>query len=111
MAHGLIASGLHRKVLVIAGETLSKITDYSDRTTCVLFGDAAGAVLMERDDQFEGFVSHHVGSDGRGEPIFIGQGLPIDSASRSCATTIALSKTEGKYYVGYCEPFPIRFIN
>ncbi|WP_240353658.1 ketoacyl-ACP synthase III [Cohnella algarum] len=66
MAHGLIASGLHRKVLVIAGETLSKITDYSDRTTCVLFGDAASAVLVERDDQFEGFVSHHVGSDGTG---------------------------------------------
>ncbi|MEF3304299.1 ketoacyl-ACP synthase III [Paenibacillus sp. GYB003] len=66
MAHSLIASGLHKKVLVIAGETLSKITDYSDRTTCILFGDAAGAVLVEADDQYEGFVSHHVGSEGKG---------------------------------------------
>ncbi|OME58385.1 ketoacyl-ACP synthase III, partial [Paenibacillus odorifer] len=80
MAHCLVASGLHRKVLVIAGETLSKITDYSDRTTCVLFGDAAGAVLVERDDQFEGFVSHHVGSDGKGGAYIYRTGL----ANRLC---------------------------
>ncbi|MBD2846432.1 ketoacyl-ACP synthase III [Paenibacillus sp. IB182496] len=47
LASGLIAAGLHRKILVIGAETLSKITDYTDRTTCILFGDGAGAVLME----------------------------------------------------------------
>lgn len=66
MAHSLIASGLHKKVLVVAGETLSKITDYTDRTSCILFGDAAGAVLIEKDDHIGGFLSHHVGSEGKG---------------------------------------------
>ncbi|MBD2871520.1 ketoacyl-ACP synthase III [Paenibacillus arenilitoris] len=47
LASGLLLSGAHRKVLVIGAETLSKITDYTDRTTCILFGDGAGAVLME----------------------------------------------------------------
>ncbi len=47
IAKGLIAAGTHRKVLVIGGETLSKITDFTDRTSCVLFGDGAGAVLLE----------------------------------------------------------------
>ncbi|GGA28049.1 ketoacyl-ACP synthase III [Paenibacillus physcomitrellae] len=47
LAGGLIATGMHRKILVIGAEALSKITDYSDRTTCILFGDGAGAVLVE----------------------------------------------------------------
>ena len=47
MAKGLIAGGMHRKILVIGAETLSKITDFTDRTSCMLFGDGAGAVLIE----------------------------------------------------------------
>jgi 3-oxoacyl-[acyl-carrier-protein] synthase-3 len=47
VAKGLIAAGSHRKVLVLGAETLSKLTDFSDRTSCVLFGDGAGAVLIE----------------------------------------------------------------
>lgn len=47
MAKGLVASGLHRKILVIGAETLSKVTDFTDRTSCMLFGDGAGAVLVE----------------------------------------------------------------
>ncbi len=47
MAKGLIAGGTHRKVLIIGAETLSKVTDFEDRTSCFLFGDGAGAVLME----------------------------------------------------------------
>ena len=43
LADSLVTSGMYRKVLVIGAETLSKITDYTDRTTCVLFGDGAGA--------------------------------------------------------------------
>lgn len=49
LAKGLIASGTHRKILVLGAETLSKITDFSDRTSCMLFGDGAGAVLVEAD--------------------------------------------------------------
>lgn len=47
MASGLIAAGSHRKILVFGGETLSKVTNFEDRTSCILFGDGAGAVLIE----------------------------------------------------------------
>ncbi|OXM84418.1 ketoacyl-ACP synthase III [Paenibacillus rigui] len=67
-AHSFIASGLHRKILVIGADALSKITDYTDRTTCVLFGDAAGAVLIEREEREErhSFLSYHVTTEGEG---------------------------------------------
>ncbi|MBA4494052.1 ketoacyl-ACP synthase III [Paenactinomyces guangxiensis] len=65
MADALVTSGLHRKVLVVGGETLSKVTDYTDRTTCILFGDAAGAALVERDENNPGFIHSCSGSDGR----------------------------------------------
>lgn len=51
MARGLIAGGMHRKILVIGAETLSKVTDFTDRTSCFLFGDGAGAVLIEADEK------------------------------------------------------------
>jgi len=44
---GLIAAGTHRKIVVIGAETLSKVTDFTDRTSCILFGDGAGAVIVE----------------------------------------------------------------
>lgn len=47
LAKGLIAAGTHKKILVIGAETLSKVTDFTDRTTCILFGDGAGAVIVE----------------------------------------------------------------
>lgn len=50
LAKGLIAAGSHRKILVLGAETLSKVTDFSDRTSCILFGDGAGAVLIEADE-------------------------------------------------------------
>src|SRR5699024_2889098 len=64
-AHTYIASGLHKKILVIGADTLSKITDYTDRSTCILFGDGAGAVLVEKDEQSNGFIGFDLGSDGR----------------------------------------------
>ncbi|WP_282941379.1 ketoacyl-ACP synthase III [Paenibacillus sp. RC67] len=68
MANGLIAAGLHRKVLVIGAETLTKITDYTDRTTCVLFGDGAGAVLVEKEEGElpSSFLSTHLSTEGSG---------------------------------------------
>ncbi|WP_376747398.1 ketoacyl-ACP synthase III [Brevibacillus reuszeri] len=66
VANTMICSGLHQKVLVVAAETLSKVTDYTDRTTCILFGDGAGAVLVERDEKASGFHSFYQGSKGDG---------------------------------------------
>lgn len=54
LANGLLLTGLHRKILVIGADALSKITDYTDRTTCILFGDGAGAVLLERSAESDG---------------------------------------------------------
>lgn len=64
LANGLISSGLHKKILVIGAETLSKITDYTDRNTCILFGDGAGAVLVERDEVQSDFISFYLNSEG-----------------------------------------------
>lgn len=66
LANGLITSGVNRKVLVIGAETLSKVTDYTDRTTCILFGDGAGAVLVEYDETQPSFLSSHLGTKGDG---------------------------------------------
>ncbi|SDI79192.1 ketoacyl-ACP synthase III [Alteribacillus bidgolensis] len=66
VANGLISSGLHKKILVIGGETLSKATDYTDRSTCVLFGDGAGAVLVEYDEENPSFISSVLGTNGEG---------------------------------------------
>ncbi len=51
LAKGLIASGEHKKILVIGAETLSKVTDFNDRSSCILFGDGAGAVIVESSDK------------------------------------------------------------
>lgn len=51
LANGLLLTGAHRKILVIGAETLSKATDYEDRSTCILFGDGAGAALLERSEE------------------------------------------------------------
>lgn len=64
IANGLITAGLHKKILVIGAETLSKITDYEDRTTCILFGDGVGAVLVEYDEEHPSFLSSYLGSEG-----------------------------------------------
>lgn len=62
-AASLIRSGVYRSVLIIGAETLSKITDYTDRTTCVLFGDGAGAAVVERSEE-DCFLGADLGSDG-----------------------------------------------
>ncbi|WP_242218257.1 ketoacyl-ACP synthase III [Bacillus cereus group sp. BfR-BA-01380] len=66
VANSLITSESHRKILVVATEALSKVTDYTDRTTCILFGDGAGAVLLEKDEKRPSFIASHMGTDGEG---------------------------------------------
>lgn len=66
LANGLIASGQHNTVLVIGADTLSRIVDWTDRSTCVLFGDGAGAVLLQKSDVPTGVRSCILGSDGSG---------------------------------------------
>jgi 3-oxoacyl-[acyl-carrier-protein] synthase-3 len=61
---GLIAAGLAETVLVVGAETLSRVTDYQDRSTCVLFGDGAGAVVLRPCDAGRGILSTRLRSDG-----------------------------------------------
>lgn len=63
IAQGMIKSGGAEKILVIGAETLSKIVDFEDRSTCILFGDGAGAVVLEGSDE-PGILSSLVSSDG-----------------------------------------------
>ena len=63
-----IRSGGARNVLVIGAETLSRITDWSDRTTAVLFGDGAGAVVLQASDE-RGIVAAHIHADGNQEEL------------------------------------------
>jgi len=59
-----IESGAIKKALVIGAETLSRIVDYEDRNTCLLFGDAAGAVVLEAREGDRGILSSHLHADG-----------------------------------------------
>ena len=64
-AHAMLASGLSKRALVVGGDVLSKILDWTDRSTLVLFGDGAGAVVMERVEA-GGFLGFELGADGGG---------------------------------------------
>ena len=65
VADNFIKSGMHKKILVVGAEVLSKIIDWKDRATCVLFGDGAGAVIVEPAYGKRGIHSMHIHSDGR----------------------------------------------
>ena len=64
-AYGMIAAGLSRRALVVGGDVLSRILDWTDRSTVVLFGDGAGAVVLEP-SQEPGFLAFELGADGAG---------------------------------------------
>ncbi|HEV2713264.1 MAG TPA: beta-ketoacyl-ACP synthase III [Gaiellaceae bacterium] len=64
-AHAMVSAGLSKKALVVGGDVLSKILDWTDRSTLVLFGDGAGAVVLERVED-GGFLGFELGADGGG---------------------------------------------
>lgn len=88
-----IQSGCYQRVLVVAGETLSRFMNYQDRTTCVLFGDGAAAVVLEATEQDAGVLSTVLGARGDVEHL-----LSIEaggSARPASADTVAA----GEHYV------------
>ncbi|MBX2916126.1 MAG: ketoacyl-ACP synthase III [Cyclobacteriaceae bacterium] len=62
-----IQSGMYKKVIVIGGDKMSSIIDYTDRTTCIIFGDGAGCVLLEPTTEEVGVMDWELRSDGSGE--------------------------------------------
>lgn len=79
VANQFIVSGTYGKILVIGAETLSKITDWQDRSTCVLFGDGAGAVVLGGVKDECGILSTYLGADGRGAEFLM---LPAGGSLR-----------------------------
>jgi 3-oxoacyl-[acyl-carrier-protein] synthase-3 len=65
-AAAMVTSGMQRRVLVIGSDTMSRILDYKDRKTCILFGDGAGSMLVEAADEGLGFIGHRNEIDGSG---------------------------------------------
>jgi 3-oxoacyl-[acyl-carrier-protein] synthase-3 len=90
-AYGMLASGVSKKALVVGGDVLSKILDWDDRSTLVLFGDGAGAVVMERVDR-GGFIGFELGADGGGGEFLWYPG----SGSRQFENPEALLKMNGR---------------
>jgi 3-oxoacyl-[acyl-carrier-protein] synthase-3 len=90
-AYGMLASGLSKRALVVGGDVLSKILDWEDRSTLVLFGDGAGAVVMEPVER-GGFLGFELGADGGG-----GQHLWLPgSGSRHFESPDAFVKMNGR---------------
>jgi 3-oxoacyl-[acyl-carrier-protein] synthase-3 len=94
-ADGLLKSGVHKRALVIGAETFSRILDWTDRGTCVLFGDGAGAVVMEAQQQDgtradRGVLTAHLRSDGRHKAKLFVDGGP------SSTGTVGHLRMEGK---------------
>ena len=93
IASSMIAMGKAEKILLVGVEILSGITDYTDRNTCVLFGDGCGAVVIEEGEQGEGILSTYMQSDGSlGELLYVPGG-----GSRMPLTAERLQ--EGQQYV------------
>jgi 3-oxoacyl-[acyl-carrier-protein] synthase-3 len=83
-AYGAVAGGLSDRALVIGSETLSRITNWNDRGTCILFGDGAGAAVLER-VRDGGIVGIELGADGSGGPDLCvpagGSRMPVTAAN------------------------------
>ncbi len=84
LADGMIKSGRYETILVIGGEVFNKILDWTDRGTCVLFGDGAGAAVLRGTDEVRGIMASYIGSDGDNADINL-LGLPA-GGSRLPAT-------------------------
>lgn len=98
-AASLIRSGVFGRVLVIGAEALSKITDYTDRATCVLFGDGAGAVIVERSDE-DCFLGSDLGADGSDHELLYlpggGSKLPFNRNGETSAQRLGYIKMQGQ---------------
>ena len=68
-AYGLLSSGLYENCLVIGADTYSRILNWRDRNSCIIFGDGAGAFVLKRDDKKNKILSHIFGVDGAGSDL------------------------------------------
>lgn len=97
IAQSLIKTGMHKRILVVGTEVLSKFTDWHDRSTCVLFGDGAGAVILEGTKERRGIYSTHIYSDGNLSELIIlpGGGSRHPASSQSIRRKLHFMKMKG----------------
>lgn len=87
IADAFVRSGMHQTILVVGAEALSRFTDWEDRTTCVLFGDGAGAAVLQRHAGKRGIQSTHLHSDGSfGDLLHVPAGGSAHPASHDTVT-------------------------
>lgn len=90
--------GMYKRVLIIGSETLSKVIDWEDRSSCILFGDGAGACVIERCEEGYGILSSQLGSDGSGSDSLIqpAGGSRIPASVESIKDRLHYLKMDGK---------------
>ncbi len=98
VGRAFIASGVYQNVLIIGAEKLSSIIDWQDRNTCVLFGDGAGAAVLQRREGARGVLATRLGSDGNKADILAmpGGGCRQPATIDSVNERIHFLKMEGK---------------
>ena len=99
VAAHLVSTSAHRKVMVIGADTMSRILDYTDRATCILFGDGAGAFLVEESEPSEeGFIGYLNEIDGSGAPFLNmpAGGSKLPASAQTVAQRLHYVKQEGQ---------------
>jgi 3-oxoacyl-[acyl-carrier-protein] synthase III len=86
---GMIRGGLYNTVLVVGAETLSRIVDWNDRATCILFGDGAGAMILRGSDEPGGVLASILGADGSGGDSLV---VPAGGSKNPAGPDTVLSK-------------------
>jgi 3-oxoacyl-[acyl-carrier-protein] synthase-3 len=102
-AANLVIAGAHKKILVIGADTMSRIIDYTDRGTCILFGDGAGAMLVEPAEEGEGFLGFLNEIDGSGGDFLKmpAGGSRIPASAESVARRLHYVKQGGQQVFKY----------
>lgn len=106
LANGLIISGQYDTILVVGGEVFNKIVDWNDRNTCVLFGDGAGAAVVQTTEEPKGILASYIGSDGDYAADISLLGIPA-GGSRMPVTSEAIDQNLNKIQMNGREVFKL----
>ena len=96
IADAYIRAGIHRTILVIGAETLTRMMDWEDRGTCVLFGDGAGAVVLKADAE-AGILSTHLHADGGKKDLLynpVGVSVGFDMSKKNAGCLVRMTGNE-----------------